>query len=265
MKILLAGKYIPTGPRPIGGLQSWIRTIRAELERLGHEVTEWQPDMRLEGRYDLGVIANLPLTERALKACRGVVNVCHGIIEAERPSADYKRLFVSEGTRDHWGMTGDILRQPIDLDFWTPDENVERAHVTRFSYRTAPILGQEVADELGLPYRHVMDATPEEAREALQTSRLVFASGRAALESMACGAPTVIYDHRSAYQPPLVGIKFIEQIKQNYSGRGGIEHPKMRQVLFVSRMVIDELPPQRRWVEEHHDAKAITQQLLQYV
>lgn len=263
MRVLLAGKYVPTGPNPIGGLQSWIKTVRAELQRLGHEVAEWQPGMQLSGVFDLGIVANLSVTRPVLNFCRRSACVSHGIIDAERPEAGCDRyVFVSEGVRDHWGMAGDIIRQPIDLEFWSPG-NQDRAWVTRYSYRTASIHGDAASDALGLPYRHVMNVTHEEARDALRSSALVFASGRAALESMACGAPTVIYDHRAAYQGPLLGKKLSVQRENSYSGRGEDRNPSLDDVLDECDSSLLADPPEwRRYVEKFHDVRKIVPKLL---
>ena len=261
MRILLAGKFVPSGPNPIGGLQSWIKTVRAELERMGHSVSEWQPEMPLAGTFDLGIVANLSVTRPVLNFCRRSVCVSHGIIDAERPEAGCDRhVFVSEGVRDHWGWDGDIVRQPIDLDFWRPGDEW-RGWVTRYSYRTAPILGQETADALGMPYRHVRSVTHEQAREALQSSALVFATGRAALEAMACGAPTVIYDHRAAYQGPLMGGGLESQMRNSYSGRGG-KAPGLDRVQLAAETALGRGKVFRKWVEQYHDVRRVVPDLL---
>lgn len=261
MRILIAGKYVPTGHNPIGGLQSWIKTVRAELERRGHQVREWQPGMPLNGTFDLGIVSNIKLTRPVLNFCRDSVCVSHGIIDAEKPQAGANRyLFVSEGVRDHWGMEGGIIRQPIDLQFWKPSD-ARRTHVTRYSYRAAEIHGKATADALGLPYRHIRNVSHEQAREYLQYSALVFATGRAALESMACGAPTVIYDHRAAYQGPLLDDGDRERsMKNSYSGRGGYE-PTPADVLNAARTELLMGSP-RVWVEQNHDARQVVDCLL---
>lgn len=262
MKILMAGKFVPTGTNPIGGLQSWIKTVRAELERRGHHVDEWQPGMSLAGVYDLGIFANLELTKPGLSHCNDIVCVSHGIIDAEKPIKGVGRqIFTSEGVRDHWGVDGEVVRQPIDLDFWSVDPSVKREWVSRYSYRTAPIIGDQVAKVLRMKYRHLKDLTHEQARQALRESMLVFASGRAALESMACGTPTVIYDNRSAYQGELVGPYLEQQMRNNYSGRGGKANPDPAFLVWRSREEIAEGEP-RKWVEKHHDVKSIVEKIV---
>lgn len=260
MRIFLAGKFVPTGNRPIGGLQSWIKTVAAELTRRGHEVRQWQPDMELRGTFDLGIVANLKYTRPVLNFCRRSILVCHGIIPAEKPEAGCDlTAFVSEGVRDHWKMDGPIIRQPIDTSFWCPGDG-PRAGLVRYSYRTAPIHGERVAEALGMEYRHVLGVTHEQAREHLQSAACVLATGRGALEAMACGASTVVYDHRPAYQGPLMNLDMDANIQNSYSGRGGNE-PTEAEVIEACRQAI-ERGSTRQWVQDHHDARDIAGQLL---
>lgn len=260
MRILLAAKYVPTGPRPIGGVQSWIATVRAELERIGHEVTEWQPVFeRPSGQFDLGVFANMGLTGIMTKLCRRIVCVSHGIIDPERPGEADHLLFVSEGVRQHWGLEGGVIRQPIDLSFWKP-ENAHRRGVVRYSYRGSPTLCADAAKALGMPYKHVRNAGPGEARDILAGAALVFASGRAALEAMACGAPTVIYDHRQAYQGPLMDDNLHRLMRNSYSGRGGVE-PTLDDLLDAAGRSMDA-GSRRAWVAERHDARDVVKKLM---
>lgn len=261
MRILLAAKYVPTGPRPIGGVQSWVATVRAELERMGHACEEWQPGFPMPaGGFDFGVFANMGLTGHLATLCRRTVCVSHGIIDPERPGEADKVLFVSEGVRRHWGGTGAILRQPIDTVFWR-STGAQRSGVVRYSYRNSKTLCAEVAARLGMPYRHVDDAKPGDARDILAGAALVFASGRAVLEAMACGAPTVIYDHRQAYQGPLMDDCLNRQMRNSYSGRGGIS-PTLADLLDAAGRAM-EAGSRRAWVEQHHDARKILTELIE--
>lgn len=256
MKILLAAKYVPTGKRPIGGVQSWIATVRAELERLGHECAEYEPGMAAPGKADLGIFANMGLTGEMALRCKRTICISHGIIDEEKPGSADRLFFVSEGVKKKWHRQGSILRQPIDLDFWKPT-GARSGGAVRFSYRGSPTLCREAAGALRMAYRHVRDATPEQARGILGAADIVFASGRAALEAMACGAPTVIYDHRSAYQGPLMGECLPFEMQHSYSGRSGYE-PDLAALLAECRVA----KPARDWVRMHHDARAIVAKML---
>lgn len=260
MKILITGKFTHLGSRPIGGLQSWIKTVAEELEKRGHEVDCKEPN-QLDGiKYDLGIFANIKLTGQAVQDCERSILVSHGIIDAEKPDLSCNELmFVSEGVRDHWGLPGEIIRQPIDLDFWKPQRLIKNK-ITRYSYRDGNIYSKQVSEALDLPYFHAKGMTHEQARDVINSSCLVFATGRAALESMACGVPTVIYDHRSAYQPPLMGQNLLEEMHNSYSGRSGIT-PTAKQVINQSKFALDQTS-WREWVANHHDVKKIVDQLL---
>ena len=264
MKIIIAGKYAPDGATPIGGSQSWIATVAAELKRRGHIVTLWEPGRPLNGRYDLGIIQHVKHTAAVAGLCDKSVQICHGIIDEEKPGDCCDIVaYVSEGVRDHWQGAGPIIRQPIDLDFWKPQGVERNGGAVRFSYRTNTLPhAKETANELGMAYKQIRSATPEQARDELSRAQLVFATGRAALEAMACGAPVCIYDHRSAYQGPLLGPpELYMNAQQSYSGRGGYEPNGCALMVRVQEILQRKQSP-RDWVIAHHDARKITKDLL---
>lgn len=260
MRVLLAAKFMPTGPRPIGGVQSWVDTVAGELVRLGHEVAPWQPGFpALAGRFDLGILANWGHTEHLADACDRVLVVSHGIIAEEAPPAGVPVAFTSEGVRDHWGGAGAVVRQPIDLGFWSPC--APRGNdLVRYSYRGGLAWLPNAAQALGMGFRHLRDVNHAEAREALSRAGCVLATGRAALEAMACGAPVVICDHRSAYQGPLLDPDTCGSLARNYSGRGGVA-PDVRGVIEGVRKA-KAAGSLRAHVEGHHDARVIVKHLL---
>ena len=233
-------------------------TLLDELERRGHAVVELsggsEPPRR---RFDLGIFANMGRTWQFEGFCDRVVCVSHGIIEDERPLPGRRTFFVSEGVRDHWGGSGAILRQPIDLSFWRAGD-APRSGAVRFSYRDTPTICRKAAAALGMSFQQVRSARPNEAQKVLSSAALVFASGRAALEAMACGAPTVIYDHRSTYQGPLLDTDLRRQMANSYSGRGGVE-PDLDMVVEAARTAWSN----RDWVEEHHDVRRIVSELIE--
>jgi hypothetical protein len=263
MKILLAAKHAPHGKRPIGGVQSWCRTVAQELLMRGHAVKTWGPEQPIPlGGFDLGIIANAFDTPRAFDWCRKTINVCHGIIPAEKPGTGDLVAFTSEEIRDHWGGGGPIVRQPIDLDFWSPPKvDQTPAFLTRFSYRSGLPFVPTLAKVLELNYAHIRTMSNAAARLTIHKSACVLATGRAALEAMACGASVVICDHRSAYQGPLMDLDTQGAMARNYSGRGGIT-PTMENVMQAidSAMSAD---PLRHHVLDHHNVKNIVDQLLE--
>jgi len=244
----------------IGGVQSWSLTITAELRRLGHDVVTWGPKMsRLTGRFDIGILANVGSTRAAIAHCDRVLNVSHGIIPDEAPGDGLLHAFTSEGVRDHWRRQGPIIRQPIDLQFWSPGP-AEPQGLVRYSYRGGLVWLPQVADRLGMPYRHLKGVTHAEAREVLRGAACVLATGRAALEAAACGVPVVILDHRSAYQGPLLAPFGKWQMQQNYSGRGGKEPtPELVWELVDHCITYGSM---RAHVECHHDARQVAAEVL---
>jgi hypothetical protein len=259
VRVLLAAKYVPSGRRPIGGVQSWIGTVAAELVQQGHAVTTWEPGQDLAGTFDLGLVANPAHTRPIWAYCERTVQVCHGIIPEEAPASGADAYaFTSEGVREHWRHTGTIVRQPIDLAFWSPGSG--RRALVRYSYRRGLPYLPDVADRLGMAFRHLRDATHAQAREELRGAACVLATGRAALEAMACGVPVVILDHRSAYQGPLLDRDPLGAMSRNYSGRGGIE-PTDDDVENAIRSAI-AVGSLRRHVERFHDVRKIVKELL---
>ncbi|MBB1060424.1 glycosyltransferase [Marilutibacter spongiae] len=260
MRILLAAKHAPLGRRQIGGVQSWCTTVAALLGRLGHSVAMWGPELPVpRDRFDLGIMANLGDTAPAAGLCDRVLNVCHGIIPAEAPVGD-RVVFTSEGIRDHWNGSGPVIRQPINLDFWSPAV-VVRENLTRFSYRGGLGFLPAVAADLSLQFRHVRDLGGVELRHMLRRSVCVLATGRAALEAMACGVPVVICDHRSAYQGPLLDPDTLGSMARNYSGRGGVE-PTPEIVAEAVQAAVGR-GSLRDHVAQHHDAGTVTKQILE--
>lgn len=261
MRILLASKYSPLGNRPIGGVQSWVQTVAVALQRLGHKVTVWSPETSVPAQFwDLGILANHGNTGDIWDRCERRVNVVHGIIPAEAPGPAHSHVFTSEGVRFHWGLPGRIVRQPIDLEYWAPAVR-RRSGLFRYSYRAGLAWLPGMAALMGMPYRHERRLTHDAARTLMQGSACVLATGRAALESMACGAPVVICDHRSAYQGPLMDTDTFGAMTRNYSGRGGVEPTPER----LRQAVLDamEAGSMRHHVERHHDAAKIAEELLQ--
>lgn len=266
MRILLAAKHAPHGGS-IGGVQTWCRTVCSELEKRGHDVETWGVGQPVPlGGFDLGIISNIGDTKRAFDYCRKNIIVSHGIIPAENPHQHDLPLvpviFTSEEIRDHWSGLGVelIVRQPIDLSFWTPGANNNGRYLTRFSYRHGLPFVRGIARDMGLQYTHVRDLDSRSAREIIRNSACVLATGRAAIEAMACGVPVVICDHRAAYQKPLLHLNIPDAAKRNYSGRGGIT-PNAKNVAGAIEEAI-ALGSMRRYVEEHHGVAAITDQLL---
>jgi len=136
-----------------------------------------------------------------------------------------------------------------------------RNQLLRYSYRRGLGFLGEVAAGMRMTFRQMDGVTPEEARVVLRAAACVLATGRAALEAMACGAPVVICDNRSAYQGQLLDPDLEGAMTRNYSGRGGILPTPENVAEAVLEAMTDG--PRRDWVREHHDVREIVPQLLE--
>lgn len=263
MRILLASKRAPATPgRRDGGVQTWVSTVAAVLLRLGHEVdvADRHAVSAVVG-YDLGIFANAAHTSHLAKFCDRALLVVHGIVPDESPAGWEGRVaFTSEEVRGHWQGEGPIIRQPIDLDFWSPGKCRAGRTLIRYANRGGLEWLPAVAERLRLEFRHARSATPEQARDALRDAACVLASGRCAVEAMACGAPVVICDDRP-YQGPLMDRDIGHAMTRNYSGRGG--------VVPDAQVVADAVRDALSWgddlghVRAAHDVRKIVPRLLE--
>ena len=258
LRVLIAARHPPGGKLAIGGVQSWCATVGAELCLLGHEVVFWGPGERLAGFFDFGIFANVADTRPAMRVCKKTVTVCHGIILPEKPPAS-NAAFTSEEVRDYWQGYGPIIRQPIDLDFWKPGVG-KKNFLVRFSYRDGLDFVPDIAKSMRLEYAHIKNKSPDDVRAVLKRAAVVLASGRGAVEAMACGAPVVICDDRN-YQGPLLDSDTLGSMHRNYSGRGGLV-PTAELVRCAIDKAIDR-GSLRTHAKENHDVRKIVDQLLE--
>ncbi len=272
MRILIASKRAPGTPgRRDGGVQTWIATVATELRRLGHSVdVVGAGDAPPATGYDLGIFANAGHTQPFMESCGRVLVVSHGIVPDEEPRWGDVWAFTSEEVSRHWQRNGRafdpiwdhaIIRQPIDLEFWSPHSKSKnrKSTVVRYANRGGLEWLPEVAARLGLQFVHVRNATPTQARDMLRDAACVLASGRCAVEAMACGAPVVVCDDRP-YQGPLMDIGS-DAMRRNYSGRGGVTPTPDAMVAEVRKLW--PLSGWREYAESHHDVRKVVPQLLE--
>ncbi len=260
---LIAAKRMPGGLCPIGGVQTWSETVSAELRRLGHRTTFWGPEAQLPpGVFDFGIIANAPYTEAAFGACRSVLNVCHGIIRCEMPRDGARHAFTSEGVRQHWGGSGPVIRQPIDLAAWKlPKTRPKPSLIVRYSRQKGLPFLPDLAKSMGYGFAHGRGWSHTVARRMMGQAACVIASGRAAVEAMATGVPVLIADHRAKYQGPLMSFAPQMQLMENYSGRGGVEATREAVADGIERAIASG--SLRTHVEMHHDVRCVVHSILE--
>ena len=262
--ILFTGKHPPGGRHDKGGVKTWIETLTDMARWRGYDVHVWGPEFPLPDRdFDHVVLSNGGACADARHLSRSVLGVSHGIIPAEAPLPGLYTVYTSEEVRDHWGGTGPILRQPIDLSFWRPRSTGEPQALPRllqWSYRRPLTHLRDAAVSLGLEPLHLQSASPERAREEFLQAQCVLATGRGALEAMACGIPTVICDRRG-YQGELLDPATFGSMRRNYSGRGGQTPTAATIAKEVSTALRIEPELYRYHVEREHDSRVIFRQL----
>jgi len=278
-----AGVNILIGARThqgIGGSQTWCATVAAELSSRGHQV---QLAGAIDGDgyespIDLAIVSHAQLWGPGWNCT--TINVSHGIIGMERPGKGFDHyVFVSEEARDHWNhrfhdpdakaisdALNPVIRQPIDCEFWQPNGRQRESLLYRHSYYPGLHWLPGLASEMGFEFAQGKSRPKLDARASLLTASLAFSSGRGALESMACGTPTIICDMR-AYadeQPlmhrPTLGLEPMPLT--SYSGRGGEAATKDLVRDEVARCLDAEID-WRAWVVERHEASMIVDQLLE--
>lgn len=261
MRVLLAARFTIKQVQ-VGGVQSWIESVAAPMRNEGCEVVTWgRGEPAPPGGFDVGILAHWCETGHLAEQCDRTISVSHGPIAPEKPGPADRVLFTSEGVRDHWNGDGDIIRQPIDLDFWSPAQS-QRVYLARHSYRNGLAFVPQIASQLNLQFRHIHKATYRGVRETLRQSAVVLATGRAALEAMACDAPVVICDHRHQYQDALLDPDTLGAMQRNYSGRGGVTPTPENVRAAVCEAI--KTGGMRTHVAKYHDATKIATQLLEH-
>lgn len=260
MDILLAAKNPPVGGSAFGGVASWMVTLKKAFEARGHHCALSGPGLKGLKYFDVGLLSNIRATSAAARWCDRPVVVSHGVIPEEKPNWRFVTACTSEEVRTHWNVRGPVIRQPIDLAFWR-DGDGSRRNLVFYSYRAPSVFGlDDLARRLRLDFVWLKDVDFDGARTALQGAALVAASGRAALEAMACGAPTMICDHRPYNGGPLVDMDMMRAMRANYSGRGGVSPDSIDLYQFARETMALQAP--RAHVEAHHDSGVIAEEFL---
>jgi len=244
----------------MGGVQDWSITVGKQLERMGHTVKFWEPGKPEPGFFDWGIFANKNHTAHLLANCDKTLLVSHGIIDEEEPCDADVVAAVSEEVKEKWGIDGPVIRQPIDVDFWSPSDE-PRSGVMRFSYRGGLREAKRAALRLKMPYAHNRRLSQPEALDLIRRSRCVLATGRSALQAMACNIPVVICDHRAAYMEPMMASDLSSQMRVNYSGRTGFSVDP----IHLASMIREEMDSggQRGHVVKHHHHEIITREIVE--
>lgn len=236
-----------------GGSESALVALKAELERRGASVTVWTPVVgelgrrigaldQLRGRWDLALANHVETIAGAKRHAERVVQTCHGIIpKSEQPHPGAHELVavsteVQRHLRERHGRTSTVIRNGIDLFRYRPSrapsaypQAPERVLLVS-NYAGGGALARQAtaiaAAELGRPiaFEHLRRA-PDTA-PPMRKADVVLGLGRTALEAIATGAHTVVWDARSYQEAlgdgPIVpgSFAYAEALACNLSGRG---------------------------------------------
>lgn len=264
MRILLAAKHPPGGELRFGGVQSWISTVAAEFHSRGALVEIWGPELAWpSGSFDIAVCAHFAAigAGQAISSVGRILWISHGVVQDEAPPRDGTVAFTSEEVRGHWRRAGEILRQPIDLEFWKPAAD-HRDALVFYSYRSESDLGlSNLARRIGLKFSWLRDVDQEQARAQMRRAAIVCASGRAALEAMASGAPVLIFDHRP-YNGRRMAEPDLERARaSNYSGRSGFDPDETQLISMVTGAM--KRGSLTNYAREHHDVRNIVDRIIE--
>lgn len=206
----------------VGGVQTWTRTMERAAIKAGHDLSGNAP-------IDLAISAHgiRPFPRTAKR-----INVCHGIIEPERPDPEADRnIGVSPEVCFTWNIDPPTtIDQPIELDFWGALKQQNTGLIVRWSRYGGMKYLDAVCRKLGYEYLEMGQLPPDSlpmtfARDAFAHADLVIATGRSALEAAAAGCRVLVADSRFYNGGPLVGGILGESYEilrlTNFSGRGG--------------------------------------------
>ena len=160
------------------------------------------------------------------------IQTCHGIFsEIENPSlfAD-AYVSISQEVQEHLlhkGCASKLIYNGIDTDRFAPKNELNDELKTVLSLSHSSEFNaclENVCSKLNLELIcfNKFKNPIFEIEEAINKADVVFALGRSAYESMACGRPVIVFDKRSYFQPLGDGYivnRLVSSLKNNCSGR----------------------------------------------
>ncbi len=224
-------------------------------------------------KFDLGIISPACCYLPTYDMCKQTIQVTHGVVDAEAPveAADFN-VFVSEEARDHWGIDGPVIRNPIDTSRYrtilAPRHKLK--NVAHFSNYDDIEALQEACIQMGVQLHRVKHKGFDEVIEMLTDADMIFAVGRSAYEAMSLGREVVFCDNRSYYNVEgSLGDGFASQCyyearANNCSGRWGVYQWDVCDFIKIMRAYDrDSAYANRQLIIDHHDHRAIAAELLE--
>lgn len=223
--------------------------------------------------FDVGIISPACCFLPAKYLCAQTIQITHGILLPEAPleAADFN-VFVSEEARQHWGIDGAIIRNPIDTNRYAPagPPRSKLRVVAHFSNYDDILNLQIACDQLGVRINRVKHQAYPEVIQLLTDADMIFAVGRSAYEAMSMGREVVFCDNRNYYGDfGSLGDGLASQVygmarEYNCSGRWGKYDWSVEE--FISILdAYDERSGQanRQVIIHEHDHRAIANELLE--
>ena len=229
--------------------------------------------------FDVGIISPYSARDAGI-SCQRVINVVHGVVDAERPipKADHY-VYISEESYWHWRReehtaSEHVIRNAVDLSRYRPCAKARQQLecVAHFSnYSDLPEL-QWYCNVHGIRFPRIKDKPYAEVLDLLRDADLVFAVGRAAYEAMAVGCEVAFCDNRGYYESEggwcdgLASETYLDARLFNCSGRSTKEKvdTTLYRMLF-SRYSSRAALINRQLIADYHDSTKITAQILHLI
>ena len=193
---------------------------------------ETQVSFMKKKKYDL-ILANHNTTVRELFSRGPIIQICHGTlpdIEQPSPLADY-HIAISEEISDHLtslGYANDVILNGVDVQTKKTINPINKTLTSVLSLCQSDKANQRlrsICEHKGLRFRAYNKHTnpTDSIEEEINSFDLVVGIGRSIYDAMACGRPSLIYDHRGYNGNKADGYlrpeNFSKYVKMNCSGR----------------------------------------------
>lgn len=193
---------------------------------------ELQVSFMSHKKYDL-ILASHNTTVKELFNRAPIIQICHGTIpELEQPSplADYHIAISEEISRYllQLGYSNDVVLNGVDVQIKKPVNPINKTLTSILSLCQSEEANKKlrsICEKKGLHFQ-AYDKTKnptDRIEQEINNFDLVVGIGRSVYDAMACGRPSLIYDHRGYNGNKADGYltpdNFAQYVKKNCSGR----------------------------------------------
>jgi glycosyltransferase involved in cell wall biosynthesis len=230
----------------IGGTETYTYAILKELSKRNYNVeyftfrkgffsekieNELGINFMSKKRYEL-ILTNHVSCVNHLYKLGFTIQTCHGIFsEIENPSLFANAyVSISQEVQEHLlnkGCASKLIYNGIDTDRFLPKKELNDELKTVLSLSQSIEFNdclQSACSKLNINLIcfNKFKNPVFEIEEEINKADAVFALGRSAYESMACGRPVIVFDKRSYFQPlgdGYIANNLVSSLKNNCSGR----------------------------------------------